>query len=259
MPPVRKFTLLLFALPLALCAGERQLSVVTLNMAKESSVSRVAGELGSIPELRHADVFLLQEVARFGGRPISVAEVLATALKMDAVGSKEAPDSPGLGLAILSRYPLRDVSVRPLKRYELVFHTRSRYVLSAIADTPWGPVRIVNTHLDTRLNASDRLAQLDGAVRDSGSGAAIVGGDFNSNWFYWLHHVVPVPALSQTRWVETFMSRAGYRSALPALTTFDYLGQRLDWIWLRGLKSTASGVYPLKFSDHHACWTRIEF
>jgi endonuclease/exonuclease/phosphatase (EEP) superfamily protein YafD len=54
------------------------------------------------------------------------------------------------------------------------------------------------------------------------------------------------------------MTRAGYRSALPSLTTFDWLGQRLDWIWVRGLKSTGSRVFPLKFSDHHACWTTVK-
>ena len=54
------------------------------------------------------------------------------------------------------------------------------------------------------------------------------------------------------------MTRAGYRSAIPAsLTTFDWLGQHLDWIWLRGLQPAGSKVFPLQFSDHHACWSRV--
>jgi endonuclease/exonuclease/phosphatase family metal-dependent hydrolase len=250
---VRIPTLLLLSLPAVLCAGERQLSVVTLNLAKEPSVARIAGELKSIAALREADVYLLQEV-----EPRSTADQLAASMGLRVVGSTEAAELPNLGLAILSRYPLRDVRVRPLPRYDLVFRSRSRFALSATADTPWGPVRIVNTHLDTRLNAPDRLAQLEGAVRDGGGGLTVVGGDFNSNWFYWLGHVVPVPARPQGRAVEAYMTRAGYRSAVPAAeTTFDWLGQHLDWIWLRGLKPAESRVYPLKFSDHHACWTRV--
>src|SRR5215831_13963831 len=145
MASVHKSTFALFLLPLALCAGERGLSVVTLNMAKEPSAAKIARELRTVPALRDADVFLLQEV-----EPRSTADELASALRMYAVGSKDAVEVPNLGLAILSRYPLRDVRVRPLPRYDLVFHSRSRFALLATADTPWGPVRIVNTHLDTR-------------------------------------------------------------------------------------------------------------
>ena len=139
-----------------------------------------------------------------------------------------------------------------------MYRSRSRFALSAVADTPWGPVRIVNTHLDTRINAAERLAQMEDAIRDLGTGPAIVGGDLNSNWFYWIQHVLPIPARSQCRPLEAYMTKAGYQSAIPAsLTTFDWLGQHLDWIWVRGLKPAASRVVPLKFSDHHASWSRV--
>jgi endonuclease/exonuclease/phosphatase family metal-dependent hydrolase len=228
----------------ALCAGERGLSVVTLNMAKEPSAAKITAELRTVPALQSADVFLLQEV-----RPQATADEVAKALGLHAAGSDE--------LAILSRYPLRDVRVRPLPQYDLVFHSRRRYVMSATAETPWGPVRLVNTHLDTRLNSADRLTQLGAAV-ESAAVTTIVGGDFNSNWFYWIGHVLPLPARSQARGVEEFMGRAGYRSAIPsAATTFDWLGQHLDWIWVRGMKTGESRVIPLAFSDHHACWSRV--
>jgi endonuclease/exonuclease/phosphatase (EEP) superfamily protein YafD len=88
----------------------------------------------------------------------------------------------------------------------------------------------------------------------------IVGGDFNSNFFYWVEHVLPLPGRSQAHGVRNFMVRNGFSTAIPAgETTFDYLGMHLDWIWLRGLESRASRVYPLDFSDHHAVWTRVTF
>jgi hypothetical protein len=53
---------------------------------------------------------------------------------------------------------------------------------------------------------------------------------------------------------------AGFHTAIPvATTTFDYLGMHLDWIWLAGARPSAYRVYPLRFSDQHAVWTRIKF
>src|SRR4051812_35257687 len=111
-------TILLWLAPLAAFAGGREISVVTLNLAKETSAPRMAGELRSIPALRDADVFLLQEVAAGTAGPLGAAMGLHSA---------EAPESAGVRdveLAILSRYPLREVRLRSLGRYTLVFHSR---------------------------------------------------------------------------------------------------------------------------------------
>jgi endonuclease/exonuclease/phosphatase (EEP) superfamily protein YafD len=248
-------TFLLWLAPALLWSTPRELSIVTLNMAKEPSVERITGELRSIAALRYADLFLLQEVGKGTAAPVAAALGLKAA---------EAPEEAGVRdveLAILSRYPIRDVRLRALGRYGLVFHTRWRYALSATVETPWGAVRVVDTHLDTRLNLADRLAQLDGALQDAGSGTTVLGGDFNSNPFYWVAHVAPLLAIPpQAAGVERRLLGRGYASAIPrAETTFDYLGMHLDWIWLRGLRSIAERVYPLRFSDHHACWTRAQF
>jgi endonuclease/exonuclease/phosphatase (EEP) superfamily protein YafD len=100
-------------------------------------------------------------------------------------------------------------------------------------------------------------------VGDSASfaGPRIVAGDFNSNPFYWVARMLPLPgAGSQTRGVRDFMVRHGFRDALPnGRGTYDYLGMQLDWIWVHGLRVRASGVHALDFSDHHAIWTRVEW
>jgi len=87
----------------------------------------------------------------------------------------------------------------------------------------------------------------------------LVGGDFNSNGFYWLGHVVPVPALrSQAERVWRHMRTRGFTCTLaPSVGTFDYLGMHLDWIWGRGVRVGSSVVYPLHFSDHHAVRTLV--
>ena len=238
-------------------------SVVTLNMAKETSVQKIFREFDANPALRDADVLLLQEVKQQDGERQCVAEQLAAHLGLHVAYSPAETGVTDQGLAILSRFPLRDVQTRALKRYDLRFRSRSRMALSATADSPSGPIRIFNTHLDTRLNTRERLEQLDPVIREcaASTGAHIVGGDFNSNDFRWIGHVLPAPAFrSQAAGVEDFMTRQGFHTALSAATpTFDYLGMHLDWIWLRDLEPRASRVYPLDFSDHHAVWTRVEF
>ncbi len=238
------------------------LSVVTLNMAKESSAGRVLREFRSTPALRDADVFLLQEV-REGPGQACVAARLGSALGLHVAYAPAGPGITDQGLAILSRFPLRDIQIRSLKVFDLRFHTRARFALAATADTPWGPVRLSDTHLDTRLNRAERLAQLEPVVRDSATfqGRRILGGDFNSNPFYWVEHILPLPAFrSQAYDIEKFMTLRGFQTAIPeSATTFDYLRMHLDWIWLAGLRPAASGVVPLNFSDHHAVWTHVEF
>jgi endonuclease/exonuclease/phosphatase family metal-dependent hydrolase len=238
------------------------LTIVTLNMAKETSADRILREWTAAPRLREADIFLLQEIKEQPGTQC-IANRLGAALGLHVAYSGEAPGVADRGLAILSRFPLREVRTRALNHFDLRFHSRTRFALSATADTPWGPVRLDDVHLDTRLNARDRLAQLEPVVRDSARFAArrIVAGDFNSNPFYWIEHIVPLPALpSQAVAVEAFMKKQGFATAISeSETTFDYLGMHLDWIWMAGLRSTESQVLPLDFSDHHAVWTRVEF
>jgi len=237
-------------------------TIVTVNMAKETSPATVLREWNATPRLRNVDILLLQEVKEDAGSRC-IANLLADAMGLHIAYSPEGPGVADRGLAILSRYPLRDAAARPLTRFDLTFHSRSRFALGATAETPWGPVRIQNVHLDTRLNSADRLAQLEPALRDSArfGGRRIIAGDFNSNPFYWIGHVVPLPGWqSQAAAVDSFMRKRGFHTAIAEReTTFDYLGMHLDWIWMTGLRSTESQVVPLQFSDHHAVWTRLEF
>ncbi len=237
------------------------ISIVTVNMAKETSPDRVLREWRGTAPLRNADVFLLQEVKEEAGKSC-IAERLVSALGFQVAYSPEAPGVTDRGLAILSRFPLREIQIRRLRSFDLHFHTRARFALSATAITPWGPVGLSDVHLDTRLNAAERLAQLE-PVLGAGAihGRQVVAGDFNSNPFYWIDRVIPVPQFrSQALAVDEFMKRRGFRTAVPeSATTFDHLGMHLDWIWTAGsLRPAASRVVPLDFSDHHAVWARVE-
>ena len=193
MPRVRKATLLSLLLPLALCAGGRELSVVTLNLAKEPSAARMAAELANDRGAAER-----RRVPATGGRaPVGSGRPCGEA--RSACGRIEGGGGgPELGA--------RDSLALPASRCagQAAQEIRPGVPLRA-PGTRSRPSRIrhggrcgsSNTHLDTRINAADRVAQLEDAVRDLGSGPAIVGGDFNSNWFYWIEHVMPLPAGSQ--------------------------------------------------------------
>src|SRR4051794_23798889 len=86
---------------------ERTLSVVTLNTAKETSPDKMVRALSSAPRLRQADLFLLQEVADEDGQTNAAADV-ALRLGYFVAFAAAAPGVHDQGLALVSRYPIRD-------------------------------------------------------------------------------------------------------------------------------------------------------
>lgn len=240
-------------------AGAREISVVSLNMAKAASTAAVLRDFSDTPGVRDADLLLLQEVASLNGGP-STAAKLAAELGRHVVWTPAAEGVDDLGLAILSRWPLVDSKVQPLKPYNLAFRSRPRIALSATAQTPYGPVRVWNTHLDTRLNAAERHEQLAPVLRDiaAHSGPRILGGDFNSNPYFWIGRVLPVPFVAaQAPRLRDYMLRQGFSTSLPLRqATFDVPPMQLDWVWTKGLRTGGWAVYPMRFSDHHAVLVR---
>jgi endonuclease/exonuclease/phosphatase family metal-dependent hydrolase len=220
---------------------------------------RIATEIKATAGLRDADILFVQEVVREGES--SVADTVAVRLgRFVAFASPEGRSTVG-GLAILSRYPLRDLRIHPLKPQNLVFRSRKRIALAATIITPDGPVRLVNAHLDTRINPAERLAQLGAALDDASCfyGPTVIGGDFNTNDMQWVSNVVPVPYPGwQASRVRILMESRGFRTPFQTRkATFDHMGMQLDWIYSNGLNAAEHGIEPVEFSDHHAIWARL--
>ena len=232
------------------------LTIVSLNLAMRGDVDRIATELQAI-EAERADVMVLQEVARDARGETNVAHQLGERLGLNTV-YREAPgrdDEPPFGLAVLSRLPVTDARVLALKRFNLTFTSRDRMALVVTVDTPDGPLRICNVHLDTRINTGDRLDQVSGIVEElaRSPGRAIVAGDFNTNDYLWLFHTIPLPAPGrQATGLEQFMAKHGLHSVFEDGPTHDALRMRLDWVFVRGLRATARSIHPVDVSDHHA-------
>jgi endonuclease/exonuclease/phosphatase family metal-dependent hydrolase len=107
------------------------------------------------------------------------------------------------GEAILSRFPLRDPAVVELRPAPGLFE--HRVALHATAVTPWGDLRVFATHLttgDPGLNQG-QAAALQSFVAATGSGPAVVAGDFNA-----AEDSPQIQALADV-WIDT------YRAANP--------------------------------------------
>lgn len=237
------------------------ISVASINLAKETDVERIALEIEAAPALRNADVFLLQEVVKRGPGQPSSADRLAARLGLNIVfASPNGAHTEG-GLAVLSKHPIDSSRVYALKACNLVYRSRQRIALAATVRAPSGAVRVIDTHLDTRITLADRLEQLKPVIDDAKSfeGPRIIGGDFNTNNIRWLAAVVPIPfAQVHTGAVQRLMKENGFSTPFAnSGPTFDLLGLRLDWIFHQNLETRASGIQPLKFSDHHAIWAQM--
>ncbi len=240
---------------------KQSMVIASLNLDMQTDPEEIARELGRNAELANADVLLLQEVVRRGANPPNAAEALARKLGRNVEFASPTDGDTVSGIAILSRYTMRDRAVQHLKAHELRFKTRSRISLAVTVDGPLGAVRILNTHLDTRINAADRLEQIQPLIDEAKlfPGPRIIGGDLNTNYLYWIGHVVPVMhGQRQGDAVRGLMESKGFTTPF-AFTgpTSDFFGLRLDWIFVNQLEALNAGIQPIGFSDHHAIWTRI--
>jgi endonuclease/exonuclease/phosphatase family metal-dependent hydrolase len=164
----------------------------------------------------------------------------------------------GIGLAILSKTPLRDILTRdlPSPRVEFEFegekHTPTdRLLLGATTTVAGRELRLFNTHLlaffmlntDTSDYPIQRRLVLD-AVRAS-TGPTVLAGDFN---------VVSHEALTRQ------FAAAGYQTVQTGEPTWRRHPFVLDHIFhSRHLRPVSHVVKPTRASDHHVIVAEFEF
>jgi endonuclease/exonuclease/phosphatase family metal-dependent hydrolase len=240
-------------------AIHENLTVVSLNMAMETRLERILKDVRGASFFEKADVWLLQEA-----RPNVSEMAKAMGLHHVYASADKLGDGSVSGLAILSRYPIERSNKASLPRYNLRFRSRCRIALSADIRRPAGEIKLVNVHLDTRINQHQRLQQV-GAVMEKETPSTrpvIIGGDFNTANVRWVWNVVPLPYVqSQTRAVRDMFVDHGFDSPLDgAGTTFKLKGfpLHLDWIFPKHLKTLAAGTENIAFSDHKAVWVTLK-
>lgn len=240
--------------------------LVTFNVHYAEDLPRLIAWIGANPALSAADVFLLQEIESYPAEGASRADKLARALRLNYVyaPARRTDEGGTHGLAILSRFPLADVKVLPLKQYHLGYNTRRRIALAATLKVAGRLLRIYNVHLDTRINIEDRLEQLRPVVeaaRRHPVAEIVIGGDFNTNPFRWAFHVVPFFHSDQAGTLDEFMKDNGFAAPFAeagSTSRKPLLKIRVDSLYARGLWVKEFGIErSVDVSDHLPLWMDI--
>lgn len=245
---------------------DRPLRIVTYNI-KDGGVEPdvLARAILADPDLAAADVVLLQEAIALPDKTVERVEELARLLGMSWVFAP-AREQFGyiLGDAILSRYPLDNLAVM---RLPMASGKNRRIALAADLTVGDVTVRIINTHLDTTLNITDRVLQLRPAVIDLPP-TALVGGDFNTNPYAWSEGTVPIVPASQivdtdqAPQLDSYMAAIGFANPTAHLgdTNVRYgITSRLDAVFARDVAITGTGIQRgIDLSDHWPLWLDVD-
>ncbi|NNM34933.1 MAG: endonuclease [Gemmatimonadetes bacterium] len=216
------------------------LRIVSFNVEFGLRVRRAADVLATHPDLRCADVVLLQEMDEVGTLRIA-AELGVEYVYYPSVHHHRY--GRDFGNAVLSRWPIVEHAKIILPHVSLFTRTR-RIAAAATLHVAGRPLRVYSTHLGSLLEVGGdaREAQLDAVVEDAADHRhAIIGGDLNSG-------SVGVRARD-----------AGFdwpTEAGPATVR----GRRWDHIFLRGFVGTSrSGavVDADDVSDHRPVWVVV--
>jgi len=197
------------------------------------------------------DIVILQEVPwrwQLGG---SAAAGLAQAAGMNWLYLRSNGNRWTIlfeeGEAILSRYPLEDVSFTELEPRDALFE--HRMLLTARAVTPQGSVRIFATHLTSGSKEINRqqAGELLGVVNQFSGEPSLIGGDFNA-----VPDQPQIELLSQN-WIDSYHQLSpgdsGFTCCLnKSLTNPDQsMQERVDYIFIANSNTddTSTMVTPL--------------
>ena len=241
------------------------LKIVSLNMHEQQSLDIIAEGLQQNGKIADSDIFLLQEIAENPGAGKNLLARVAERLQLNyvqAIGERLSNGGTH-GLAVLSRYPLRDPEVIYLKRIKVKINNRCRIAVGATVETDLGAVRVFSTHLDTNINAGRRWEQLEPIAEAAGkfSGPALIGGDLNTHNVYWVENVLPVPFFHrQGRKIRNQFEELGFSTPFTDTgRTHSWAPLKLDWIYLRDMETVQKGITGISFSDHRALWVEVKF
>ena len=222
-------------------AAPSHLSVVAFNIQYAEEIDSALVLLRVEPDLRNADILLLQEMDEAGARRI--AEELGLAWRYYPAIFNLRNDR-NFGNAVLSRWPI--VADRKILLPHVAAFTRSRRIATAatVRVGPW-PVRVYSTHLATQVQMlpGERREQLAAVLEDAEPfDRVIIGGDLNSHGLARLAKAV------------------GFRTPTDGGERTTALGN-WDHIFLRGFGDgpIRAGVVTdvRSASDHRPVWVRL--
>ena len=159
---------------------EPGLRVVTFNVKEGRRIAQATAALSAHPDLKNADVVVLQEMDADG------VAAIAAALRMNSAyypASRQPHGGADWGNAVLSPWPLENPRKVLLPHLGRVAH-RSRTATSVVVRHATGPVRVYSTHLGSPWDTGEgsRRDQAAHILADAEASEApvVVAGDFNS-------------------------------------------------------------------------------
>jgi endonuclease/exonuclease/phosphatase family metal-dependent hydrolase len=237
-----------------------QLRVVTFNVHGQPG-DAIAEALRSDRALRDADLIVLEEVHRDDrtGDWCSGACGLARQLGFHAVFAPGHDNGAGSdGVAIVSRAPITSAQVIELPYFDVHFNSGRRVALAATINLGDQPITVYAVHLDNRITAGDRRAQVAPVLRHAAQQRTpiIMAGDFNTSPFTWISHVLPILTTTQDDRLEELVRDHGLATPVAESgATSRFLGMKLDAIYTRGFETLRFATSNAKeISDHLALW-----
>ena len=268
--PRKRLTLhLLIAASLVSCAPHRSapepainVLVYNIHAGKDAKAVPNLARVAEIVRATGADVALLQEVdinTLRSGLVDQAAELADLTGLRDVFGKTLDYDGGEYGIAVLTRWPaVHDTlfRLRVTPRQERAGGSyEPRGVLHVLIATPYGPLHILNTHLDP--SADDRfrrqeaatLLRIAGQLRSSGE-LVFIGGDLNAN------PDSPVLAMfTEAGWTDAWVGCGeGDGKSYPQDTPV----KRIDYLLLgTGAACARAEVLATDASDHRPIIFRI--
>lgn len=224
--------------------------LVSWNIQFGVEVAAATRELAENPDLRDADIILLQEMDEVG--TAALAESLSLNYVYGAPGVHKQTGR-NFGNAVLSPWPLGAPDVVRLP-YKSAVNGQERVLVHTVVTVAGVPIDVGSVHTEVpSLSSPKRLRQFDQiglAARSWPSERLIVGGDFNTITKRGVRAVAErmavVGATRVTEGLEPTLRRKGREFAL-------------DHVFVRGLLRVTAGVVTgCDASDHRPIWVTLQ-
>lgn len=229
--------------PVGAATADGVLRVVTFNVKLGKAVSEAADLLGSHPELRGADLVLLQEMDERGVAAVARSLGMGYAYYPAVRHLRTGRD---FGNAVLSPWPILEHEALLLPHVSLFTRTQ-RIATAATVRVEGERVRVYSVHLGTQAEIGDgfRDEQLERVLDDAGAwDRVVIGGDMNSGR----------PGL--------LAERRGYRRPTEDGPFTAPLG-RWDHVFVRGFGGAPARAGTVEHdgdvSDHRPVWVALEW
>lgn len=226
--------------------------------AQTPNIARVAAFIDSVK----ADVVMLQEVDRKTTRANGEDHLaqLEQLTGLHAAFAKSLDYQGGeYGIALLSRWPIDSAVVVPLvvePPQERAGGSREpRVALHAVVRSPFGPLHVINTHIDPAREGTFRKQEIVGLLarvhRNVPAGDALIfGGDLNAR-----------PTTDEISAVSSALTDSWTACGGGGGETFPSSGpdRRIDYVFFRRARCVQARVPRTQASDHRPLLVTLQF